>query len=275
MSLKHKRVILTGGSGGIGRFLAVEFIREGADLSLMSRSNDGAPEAHHFKVDLSTPEGISAACQIVAQKKPDILVNLAGVQYFGPIDDQSLSEMFEGYMVNLLAPAALCKAVLPDMRRRDDGQIINIGSIFGSIAFAHFATYSSAKAGLRALSEALRRELVDTSVSVTHIAPRAVRTGLLTPKMLKFAELTGCMSMNPQPSPAKSWRPSGSAKRTSASAFRSVFMSVSTHFCRGWSMPPSPATTAGRRACSHRDEFCCTDEGGGQCLEYGWRRLPR
>jgi short-subunit dehydrogenase len=157
----------------------------------MSRSNDGAPEAHHFKVDLSTPEGISAACQIVAQKKPDILVNLAGVQYFGPIDDQSLSEMFESYMVNLLAPVALCKAVLPDMRRRDDGQIINIGSIFGSIAFAHFATYSSAKAGLRALSEALRRELVDTSVSVPHIAPRAVRTGLLTPKMLKFAELTG------------------------------------------------------------------------------------
>jgi short-subunit dehydrogenase len=191
MPLKNKKAILTGGSGGIGRFLAAEFIREGADLFSMSRSDGGVPEARHLKADLSTPEGISAACQIVAQEDPDILVNLAGVQYFGPVEKQSLGEMSEGYMINLLAPAALCKAALPGMKRRNQGQIIIVGSIFGSIAFAHFATYSSAKAGLRAFSEALRRELVDTNVAVTHIAPRAVRTGMLTPKMQKFAELTG------------------------------------------------------------------------------------
>jgi short-subunit dehydrogenase len=189
--LTNKKVILTGGSGGIGKLLAAEFIREGADLSLMSRTDGGVPEAHHLKADLSTPGGIFAASEIVSQEDPDILVNLAGIQYFGPIENQSFSEMSEGYMVNLLAPVALCGAVLPGMRRRDNGQIVNVGSIFGSIAFAHFATYSSAKAGLRAFSEALRRELVDTNIAVTHIAPRAVRTGLLTSKMQKFVELAG------------------------------------------------------------------------------------
>jgi short-subunit dehydrogenase len=191
MPLKNKRVILTGGSGGIGQFVTAEFIREGAEVCLLTRSNGGTPEARHLKADLSTPEGISAACQIVSQEDPEILVNLAGVQYFGPMEDQPLSGMSASYMINLLGPVGLCRAVLPGMRRRNGGQIINVGSIFGSIAFAHFATYSSAKAGLRAFSEALRRELVDTNVSVTHIAPRAVRTGLLTPKMQKFAELAG------------------------------------------------------------------------------------
>jgi short-subunit dehydrogenase len=189
--LKNKRVILTGGSGGIGQFLAAEFIREGADLSLMTRSLGGVPEPRHLKADLSTPEGISAACHIVSQEDVDVLVNLAGVQYFGPFENQSLGDMSAAYMINLLAPVALCKAVLPGMRRRNNGQIINVGSIFGSIPFAHFAAYSSAKAGLRAFSEALRRELIDTNVSVTHVAPRAVRTGLLTPKMQKFVRLAG------------------------------------------------------------------------------------
>ena len=86
-------------------------------------------------------------------------------------------------MVNLVAPAALCCACLPFMKRRNSGQIVNIGSIFGSIPLAHFAAYSSAKSGLRAFSEALRRELADTKIAVTYIAPRAVRTGMLTPEI--------------------------------------------------------------------------------------------
>lgn len=191
MPLKGKKVILTGGSGGLGQFVAAELLREGAELAVMTRSSSGSSQARHLKADFSTLEGISAACLIVAKEHPDVIVNLAGVQFFGPAEEQSLRDMSQAYMINLVAPIALANAALPGMRRRNNGQIVNVGSIFGSLAFAHFATYSSAKAGLRAFSEALRRELVDTNVSVTHIALRAVRTGLLTPQIHRFAEITG------------------------------------------------------------------------------------
>jgi short-subunit dehydrogenase len=82
------------------------------------------------------------------------------------------------------------------MKRRNAGQIANIGSIVGSIPLAYFAAYSSAKAGLRAFSEALRRELAGTKISVTYVAPRAVRTPMLTPEIQQYANLTG-MNIDP------------------------------------------------------------------------------
>jgi short-subunit dehydrogenase len=188
-----KRIVLTGGSGGLGRLVAEEFLREGADLTVLSRGPAGnaAGEMRHVAADLSTIEGIAEAAAIVARDEPDILINMAGVQYFGPAEKQSFEDMHAGYMVNLVAPAELCRACLPAMKRRNSGQIANIGSIFGSIALAHFAAYSSAKAGLRAFSEALRRELADTAIDVTYVAPRAVRTGMLTAEIKKYAALTG------------------------------------------------------------------------------------
>jgi short-subunit dehydrogenase len=93
-------------------------------------------------------------------------------------------------MVDLVAPVLLARAVLPGMKARGRGQIVNIGSIFGSISYAHFVSYSSAKAGLRAFSEALRRELKDTPVAVTYIAPRAIATGLSRDRVIEFAKLS-------------------------------------------------------------------------------------
>jgi short-subunit dehydrogenase len=190
MSLTGKKVILTGGSGGIGRHVAAHFIGAGADLAVLSRNHAGPPGSRHLRAELSTCEGIAAARTLVAGEEPDILVNLAGVQYFGPLEDQPLDGLCKGYLINLVAPVALCQAALPAMKRRNAGQIANIGSVFGSIPFAHFAAYSSAKAGLKAFSEALRRELVDTGISVTHISPRAAQTNLITPDVQEYAQLT-------------------------------------------------------------------------------------
>jgi short-subunit dehydrogenase len=197
MALFGKRIILTGGSGGLGQCVAAELLREGAGVTAMSRTWTGADnQVQHVAVDLSTPGGIAEASAVVAREQPDILINMAGVQYFGPAESQSFEDMHDSYMVNLVAPAALCSACLPAMKRRNSGQIANIGSIFGSIALAHFAAYSSAKAGLRAFSEALRRELAHTEVSVTYVAPRAMRTPMLSPAIRKYADLTG-MNIDP------------------------------------------------------------------------------
>jgi short-subunit dehydrogenase len=83
------------------------------------------------------------------------------------------------------------------MQARGSGHIVNIGSVMGAIAYPHFATYSSAKAGLRALSEALRREVQGQGIDVTHIAPRAVRTGFNTGAVNRFLDLAGMKADDP------------------------------------------------------------------------------
>lgn len=190
MPLKQKSVVLTGGAGGIGQVVAQGLIRAGANLSVVDRVASLTFPATYLKADLSTGEGISAAAAAIVRQQPDVLINLAGVQYFGPFEQQSAANVATGYTVNLLAPVLLTHAVLPGMKARGQGQIVNIGSIFASIGFANFVTYSSAKAGLRGFSEALRRELDGSGIDVTYIAPRAVRTGLSTAQVMRYAELT-------------------------------------------------------------------------------------
>ncbi len=190
MRLEDKHVVITGGAGGLGSRIAALMRKKGARLSIVDRVPSLDFEAQLIQGDLSTSEGIAAIASALAQSEPDILVNLAGVQYFGPLEQQAPESVVLTYMINLVAPVLLSQAVLPGMRARGRGQIVNIGSIFGSINFAHFATYSSAKAGLRGFSEALRRELEGENIDVTYIAPRAVKTPLNNETVMRYAELT-------------------------------------------------------------------------------------
>ena len=208
-SLVNQRIILTGGSGGLGELTAAGLVRAGANVTILSRSS-GSRHVRHLVADLWTQEGIAGACEVVGREEPDILINMAGVQHFGPTETQSLDALCGGFNVNLVAPVALCRACIPAMRHRNSGQIVNIGSILGSIACANFASYSSAKAGLRAFSEALRRELADTAIAVTYVAPRAMRTRMITPALAAYAKLAG-MSMD---------RPEGVAARIVAAVGR-------------------------------------------------------
>jgi short-subunit dehydrogenase len=191
MTFSERKVVMTGASGGIGRFLADLLLARGAKLVTISRAGIGPYNAKNLQSDLSTSTGIDAASAIVADEAPDVLINLAGIQYFGRFDRQPSRELEANYRVNLVAPAMLCRAAIPAMQRRRCGQIVNIGSTFGSVGFAHFVSYSSAKAGLRVLSEALRREMIDTGIAVTYIAPRAVKTAIITAQIERYARLTG------------------------------------------------------------------------------------
>lgn len=185
----RKSVLITGASGGLGGLVAKQLAAEGAHVVALGRTRpDGVDD--FLRHDLATLDGIEAAAKDVRTGRWDILVNLAGVQHFGPVEDEDPAHLHSGYLVNLIAPVRLSQAVIPTMKARGSGQIVNIGSIFGSINFAHFATYSSAKAGLRGFSQALRRELAGTGVDVTYVAPRAVRTAMVSDRVLEFAKLT-------------------------------------------------------------------------------------
>jgi short-subunit dehydrogenase len=90
--------------------------------------------------------------------------------------------------LNVLAPMQLTRAVLPELLEQGSGQIVNLGSVLGSIAFPCFASYSASKFALRGFSEALRRELDGSGIGVTYVAPRAVKTRLNSAAVYRMAE---------------------------------------------------------------------------------------
>jgi len=148
------------------------------------------PEADEsILADLATEAGLVELCAKLAQLRIDILVNLAGMQYFGPFDRQGPEQIWTCYAVNLIAPATLTRCVLPQMQARGMGQIVNIGSVLGAVNYPYFAAYSSSKAGLRGLSDALRRELGKSDIAITYIAPRAVRTAFNDADVNRFLKI--------------------------------------------------------------------------------------
>ncbi len=129
--------------------------------------------------DLARPDHLPALVDAAAAELGglDALVNNAGVLDFAPLDQERPADIELTFRVNVLAPVLLARAALPHLRR-SQGRILNVGSIFGSIAFPWFATYSASKFAIRGFSEALRRELHGSGVGVTYVAPRATRTPL-------------------------------------------------------------------------------------------------
>jgi len=195
MTFKNKHILITGATGGLGYPLSERLLQMGARLTVIDLKTDIGMKANVIVGDLSSTKGISSVvhqCEKLAAENPiDMLINLAGLQYFGLFENESLSHTMALYHVNLIAPVALIQAVLPSMKKRQSGQIINVGSIFGSINFAHFATYSSSKAGLKGISRALQRELIDTNLDVTYVAPRAVKTAMNDERIMRYAKMTG------------------------------------------------------------------------------------
>lgn len=189
MSLNGKQIVVTGGAGGIGSLLCRKLMAAGAIVTVIDRVESIDFSATLLRGDLASLEGVAAIASQLKNLPVDILINLAGLQYFGPCEEQSPEHTALLYAVNLVAPVLLTQSVLPQMKARKNGHIVNIGSTFGSINFAHFATYSSSKAGLRGFSEALRRELSVLGIDVTYIAPRAVKTPLNSPKVMELARI--------------------------------------------------------------------------------------
>ena len=213
MSLNGKRIILTGAAGGIGSLLAGQLSRQGSGLALVDANAEALQKlagelgqhTHAVPGDLSSVEGCEAAVAEALRLLGgvDVLVNLAGLMSFRAIEDENPVYMQKLMQVNLIAPMLLSRLVVPHMQAQGSGHIVNVGSIFGSIGFAYFTAYSTSKAGLRGFSESLRRELVDSHVDVTYIAPRAVRTPLNTDIIMQMGKATGMNMDEPEQVAAK------------------------------------------------------------------------
>lgn len=194
--LEGEHIVLTGAAGGIGSLVAHRLTALGAHIIGVDRID--CPQcAETIVADLSTPAGLALLGAKLAGQRVDRLVNIAGMQYFGPFEQQDIDNLWRGYAVNLIAPAVLSRAVLPQMQARGTGHIINIGSMLGAVKYPFFASYSSAKAGLQGLSEGLRRELAGSGITVTYVAPRAARTAFNSAAVVRFMALTGMKTDEP------------------------------------------------------------------------------
>jgi short-subunit dehydrogenase len=197
--MKDKRIILTGAGGGIGGELAGLLAQDGARLvlvdlnaeALANRQQELGPDrVHTVRADITLAD---ARERILGETLDrfggvDILINLAGINPFGSYAEQPAELIQKTLEINTVAPMLLTRTVLPSMLAQDSGQIVNVGSAFGSIGFAWFSAYSASKFALRGFSQALRRELADTGVAVTYVSPRAVRTAINSPQVYDMAK---------------------------------------------------------------------------------------
>lgn len=199
MEINNKRVVLTGAAGGMGKLLANELAKRGAKLAMVDANADALSSlaetlagSHPIHGDLSSATGCSTVADQCLEKLGgiDLLINLAGINSFAAFEDESPEKMEAMLHINLLAPMWLARAFLPHMQSNNSGRIVNVGSTFGSIGFAYFSIYSASKFGLRGFSEALRRELADTNIKVTYIAPRAVKTAMNSDTLMRMGEAT-------------------------------------------------------------------------------------
>ncbi len=188
MRLKGKIALITGAGSGIGRQLAIEAARRGMTVALTGRRADAlnetlsmlGPRRSHVALpgDITDPEIRVALMQYIGRwwGRLDVLVNNAGVVSVGPLARTSDAELERLMATNVIAPAALIRELLPLLQRGAPSRVVNIGSVFGDIAYPLFGAYSASKFGLRGLSMALRRELKEFGIGITYAAPRATNT---------------------------------------------------------------------------------------------------
>jgi 3-oxoacyl-[acyl-carrier protein] reductase len=190
--IRGRKALVTGAASGIGRAIALDLAREGADLFLVDIKREEldvvASEARSHGVaaftsvrDLSQPADVSAAVQdvLAAWGGLNILINNAGVAYYGKTHEMTDAQWHRVMAVNLLAPIQLVRELFPALLAADEAHILNVCSMFGITPWRKTAAYQTSKFGLVGFSQALHAEYHREHFGVTALCPGFVDTPLL------------------------------------------------------------------------------------------------
>ena len=196
--LAGRLAVVTGATRGIGRAIALRLRAQGARVIATGRAAKGeAPEDCEYRsVDLAAEAQTRAFAEALAAERPDILVNNAGINRLAPFAETSAEDLSALHRVNVLAPLLLCRAVLPAMRERRWGRIVNIASIWSLRSLAGRAAYSASKFGLDGLTAALAAEVAADNVLANCVSPGFVDTELLR-RMLSAAQIAELVAQVP------------------------------------------------------------------------------
>jgi short-subunit dehydrogenase len=189
-SYRDKVVLITGGSRGLGLVMARRLARAGARLAILARDEQALARARDdlrqrgaevltIKCDVRERTQVQAAVrQVVAELgQVDVLINNAGTITVGPMEVMTQEDYEDSIRTHFWGPLHASLAVIPEMRRRGSGRIINISSIGGRMAVPHLLPYSAGKFALTGLSEGMRAELLKDGIVVTTVTPGLMRTG--------------------------------------------------------------------------------------------------
>jgi len=187
-SFNDRTVIITGATAGIGLACARRFADLGANLVVVAR---GRADLDKTVAELKRKGPITAVCgdisdaavqeQIITEAITSygaihVLVNNAGMNTRGAVEDVAVDDLGKLVDVNLRAPITMSRRVLPHLRKAGKGAIVNVASLAGRVPLAHEAVYSATKFGLRTFSAALADELRGTGITVSAVSPGPVDT---------------------------------------------------------------------------------------------------
>ncbi len=194
-------VLVTGAASGIGAGLAVELARLGhhvvvsdveraAAETVAQKIRASAGSAEGVALDVTSDESVAAALASIS-KPPDVLVNNAGLQHVAPLAEFPMQKWEYLIEVMLSGAARMTRALLPALRSRGFGRIVNIGSIHSLVASPFKSAYVAAKHGLLGLSKAVALETADVDVTINTICPSYVKTPLVDKQIASQAQTLG------------------------------------------------------------------------------------
>lgn len=191
----QKTVLVTGASSGIGKSIAKQLLKENYKIFVAARRIEQMQDlvelgATAIKMDITSPEDIHAMMEHIKTSAEgiDILVNNAGYAIYGAVEDTSIEDARRQFEVNIFGLAAVTQAVIPYMRSKKAGRIINISSVGGKVYTPLGAWYHATKHALEGWSDCLRLELQPFGIDVVIIEPGGILTEfaeVLTEPMMK------------------------------------------------------------------------------------------
>ncbi len=202
MTGRRLQVLVTGAASGIGFGIAEHFATRGHAVCLTDRDGPAATRAAAqlserglaataLSLDVTSTADIDAAVAHLDPDGPDLLVNNAGLQHVAPLEEFPRERWELLVAVMLTGSAMLTRAVLPGMRRRGFGRIVNVGSIHSLVASPYKSAYVAAKHGLIGFAKTVALETADTDITINTVCPSYVRTPLVDAQIAAQARAHG------------------------------------------------------------------------------------
>lgn len=183
--LKGRQVVVTGGTRGIGKAIARTFLQEGATILLTGRQPEltgwwsDHPSASYFACDFQCEASVSSFCSHLRDLDVDILINNAGVFWAADIEKIEDPQWADILHANVSVPRKLIQAVVPSMRTKRWGRIINVGSIAGMVSRPGSCPYTTSKAALAGMTMSVALDLAPDNVLVNCVCPAYTETDML------------------------------------------------------------------------------------------------